>query len=366
MTELIAVPGLTAAGCGQRQQLMRDRLRINGLDAALLTLPQHVHYLSGHWEPPVRATALALLTDGPSVLALSSDSHDHITCADCVTFEAQKLCTLVDDQIAAALNALRPCLDGVQRIGCDVVQRASFLRDFTVEDLGPLLLALRRRKAPDEIAMIRHGISGCEAAFARARKMLRPGVLEIQVYAAMQQAAVNAVGEPIGPFGNDFQAGTPGGPPRQRAVEAGEMMPLDIGVIVRGYGSDLCRTFAVDGNPSAAQIDAHKRITETLAHIEEIAHAGVRCRQIYDRAFKMLDGHNGWRFFHHLGHGIGLASHEAPRLNPNWDDTLQIGDVIAVEPGLYGDNLRGGIRIEHDYLVTETGLERLSHYPVDL
>ena len=85
MTELIAVPGLTAAGCGQRQQLMRDRLRINGLDAALLTLPQHVHYLSGHWEPPVRATALALLTDGPSVLALSSDSHDHITCADCVT-----------------------------------------------------------------------------------------------------------------------------------------------------------------------------------------------------------------------------------------------------------------------------------------
>ena len=80
----------------------------------------------------------------------------------------------------------------------------------------------------------------------------------------------------------------------------------------------------------------------------------------------MLDGQHGWRFFHHLGHGIGLFPHEAPRLNPNWDDVFEVGDVFTVEPGLYGEDLNAGIRIEHNYLVTEGGLERLSQYPTDL
>jgi Xaa-Pro aminopeptidase len=40
--------------------------------------------------------------------------------------------------------------------------------------------------------------------------------------------------------------------------------------------------------------------------------------------------------------------------------------VIAVEPGLYGDDLCAGIRLEQDYLITEHGCERLSHFPLDL
>ena len=80
----------------------------------------------------------------------------------------------------------------------------------------------------------------------------------------------------------------------------------------------------------------------------------------------MIDGRNGWHFTHHLGHGIGLHCHEAPRLNPNWDDTFAVGDVFTAEPGLYADELRGGSRVEDNFLVTETGVERLSHYSTDL
>ena len=43
----------------------------------------------------------------------------------------------------------------------------------------------------------------------------------------------------------------------------------------------------------------------------------------------MLDGFSGWTFKHHLGHGIGLCNHEAPRLNPRWNDTLEVGDVFT-------------------------------------
>ena len=64
--------------------------------------------------------------------------------------------------------------------------------------------------------------------------------------------------------------------------------------------------------------------------------------------------------------GIGLFPHEGPHLNPQWDDTFEVGDVFTAEPGLYAPDLRGGIRLENDYLVTATGVELLSDFPLEL
>jgi len=58
--------------------------------------------------------------------------------------------------------------------------------------------------------------------------------------------------------------------------------------------------------------------------------------------------------------------HETPHLNPHWDDVLEVGDVIAVEPALYAPELAAGLRLENDYLVTETGLVNLSPFPLDM
>lgn len=52
-------------------------------------------------------------------------------------------------------------------------------------------------------------------------------------------------------------------------------------------------------------------------------------------------------------------------MNPAWDDTLEVGDVFAVEPGLYAPELAAGLRIENDYLVTSEGVERLTNFPID-
>ena len=53
-------------------------------------------------------------------------------------------------------------------------------------------------------------------------------------------------------------------------------------------------------------------------------------------------------------------------MNPHWNDIFQVGDVFTAEPGLYAPELRAGIRLEQNYLVTETGIERLTSYPLDL
>ena len=92
----------------------------------------------------------------------------------------------------------------------------------------------------------------------------------------------------------------------------------------------------------------------------------MSCREIYQEVFDWLRTAPVGTWSSHLGHGIGLFPHETPHLNPSWDDRLENGDVIAVEPALYAPSLKCGMRIENDYLVTETGLELLSPFPLGL
>ncbi len=351
--------GLTLAGCATRQNRLREKMRALELDAALLLDPRHVYYFGGHWEYSRLPVAL-LIEQDEATLVLSS-AEQYSCAAKIVTYEAARLATLVDDLNGAVLRPLENKLSKIEHLGCDGV----LLRQGTY-DLRPTLWQMRRAKDKDEIALIRRAVAACEAAYARAREVLQPDVSEIEIYAQMLATATMAAGERIGPMGNDFQSGSPGGPPRNRVVQSGELMPLDVSIVVRGYHCDLCRTFAVNGNPTKRQRVAHEAVLGALEYVEETARAGVSCRALYRNVFERLDGLNDWRFSHHLGHGIGLSPHEAPRLNPNWDDTLQVGDVFTVEPGLYGEELRAGIRIEHNYCVRENGLERLSQYPTEL
>jgi len=71
-------------------------------------------------------------------------------------------------------------------------------------------------------------------------------------------------------------------------------------------------------------------------------------------------------FWHHAGHGIGHHGHEAPRIIPGSEDIFEVGDVFTLEPGIYGDHLQGGIRLEDNYLLTESGLQNLFDYPMAL
>ncbi len=365
-TKPVNVPYLSLSGCWKRQERLRAVLAEVGLDAALITSRRHVHYFSGYWTRSILPSALLIQAQGETVISVANSVTEELAADAIETYSSSYFGTLVDDLPSAALQALAPRMSGIKRIGFDRSPPFCMVQNHQWNDLNLALRRLRRCKDGDEVALIRHAIAGCEAAYSRAREVIQPGVTEIAVYAAMLAAATETVGEPIGEMGNDFQSGTPGGPPRARPMEAGELVPLDVSIVVRGYSCDLCRTFSVDGQPTFQQRQAHEKVAAMLEHVEYSARAGMSCRQLYQDIFARLDGVNGWRFPHHLGHGIGLSPHEAPRLNPHWDDTLEVGDVFTVEPGLYGEELKAGIRIEQNYLVAESGLERLSHFPIEL
>ena len=149
-------------------------------------------------------------------------------------------------------------------------------------------------------------------------------------------------------------------------AQAGELYILDLGVGFRGYRTDNARTFSVDGQVSSIQQRAWETLTTVFPLIESTVRPGVSCKAIFERVDAMLAKFTPGEFFHHLGHGVGLAGHEGPRLNPNWDDIFEEGNYFTVEPGLYHDELRQGIRLENNYVVTADGVELLTDWPLEL
>jgi Xaa-Pro aminopeptidase len=79
----------------------------------------------------------------------------------------------------------------------------------------------------------------------------------------------------------------------------------------------------------------------------------------------ITDAGFGANFGHGLGHGVGLMVHEAPRLSPESEDTLEAGHAVTIEPGIYLEGL-GGVRIEDLAIVREDGIDVLTSFPKEL
>jgi Xaa-Pro aminopeptidase len=356
---VITQPALLPNWCRVRQKRLCDLLAAEGYDAALFVESRFVHCFAGHWCSSPAIAALLVEVNGPTTLAVPRAPKGGVAADHLLVYESRRLGTLVEDPLEAALRPLEGRLARLARVaGDDRTSAARRPRAFA--RLGPALARCHRAKDPDELALLCRAVECAEAAFRAAREALEPGLDEVSLYALMLAAAVREAGEPIDDFGNDFQIGTPGGPPRRRAAQCGEVAILDVSVSFRGYRSDLCRSFVVGGQPSAGQMEAAARITETLRALEVmIAHERC-CRRLDQFARARLDGFQNCAFPHHLGHGIGLFPHEAPRLNPYWNDHIETGDVFTLEPGLYAPTLNAGLRIENDYYLAPEGLVRLS------
>jgi len=354
---------------GRQARLLAEMQRL-GMDLVILTRGESVQWLTGVYVGPLFAPVATIDDSGKVTLALPERKASLPAAADLlVPYQAKWHSTLRDDQRAASTTALLDALTvRPKRVGGEwSCLGPRWLEAFgDIEEIGPTMFELRRRKEPDELRMMQRANEANRAMYAAAREMIRPGVNELDVYNRLQAVAVSKLGESLTYFGQDFRCNARGGPPRDRQAQAGELYILDLGVGFRGYYSDNARTIAVDGQPTEAQQQAWQRIADVFPLVESAIRPGASCRQLFEQVQAVLDDCQPWVFNHHLGHGVGLAPHEGPHLNPHWDDHFQPGDFLAVEPGLYHEQLRHGIRLEQNYLVTDTGVELLTDYPLEL
>ncbi len=202
----------------------------------------------------------------------------------------------------------------------------------------------------------------------RAREIIAPGVNELDVFNELQAVAVREYGEMLTGTGNDYASGERGGRTRAiAAIAAGELYILDLGPAFRGYFADNTRVTAVgpSSRPTSSikRLGAHPARSSTMVEQHRQARARVAV-QLFEEAHQWLNqavsrgsSNITWAT------ASDCSRTKRPHLNPHWDDAFESGEVFAVEPGLYGEGLRAGIRLENNYLVTETGVELLTPFP---
>ena len=358
--------------CRARQQRVLEVMRQQNLDLVVLTQNAHVQYLAGPRYAWTFQPAVALTADGKLTLVAPNKPPEVSAADEVLTYQAQWHSTMRNDQreassaVLAAWLAAQPQHDW---IGVEYSTYPVFLSQQVNSeyfDIEPAIYRLRRKKDAHELALLNKAIAGTARMYELAREIVKPGVNELEVFSQLQAAAVNEYGEMLTGTGNDYRCAARGGPPRDRVAQEGELYILDLGPAFRGYFADNARTIAVGGKPSGPQQQAWEYIMQVFAHVESVVKPGKNCQELFHEAQAILDESPVGVFNHHLGHGIGLFPHEAPHLNPNWDDTFEVGDVFTCEPGLYADELRVGMRIENDYLVTEEGIELLTEFPLEL
>lgn len=230
------------------------------------------------------------------------------------------------------------------------------------EPTSGIVEGLRAVKAPGELDALRAAAAISDAAFAALAEERFVGRTEIELAWRMREL-LHEHGSSELSFDTMVAAAENGSSPhsdnREAAIPANTLVIVDAGCRVDGYASDCTRTFATGDLD-----DDLARMYEMCLHAQlaglEAMGPGVTGRDA-DAAARDVIAAAGWgeEFGHGLGHGIGLEVHEAPASRPESSDTLEAGNVLSCEPGIYLPG-RAGVRIEDMVLITADARERLT------
>jgi len=232
-------------------------------------------------------------------------------------------------------------------------------------DASAAIRAARNIKDASEIERLERAAAIGSAVGREIPDLLKAGITEFALaaeieYRMMRQGASGRSFSTIVGFGS--HSAEPHFTPEDRRLESGQSIVCDFGAYFRRYASDITRSFHFGRTD-----DELRRVHETVERAQQAAlaviRAGVPAKEVHLAAQRVIDD-SPWkgRFTHGLGHSIGLAVHDGFGMNHTVDDPLEAGMTITVEPGIYLPG-RGGVRIEDDVLVTESGYRFLTTAP---
>jgi Xaa-Pro dipeptidase len=358
----------------EQRQRARDFLQSRSIDRALFASPFSVAWLTGFVPPPqLTPSAFAggpplVWYEGGQFTLITIDLHD--TAGITVPVHNYTGYT-IDRPIPGPANLQEIVRDLTGRhpqagtLGVETRHLPAFLlpSGTGAVEIDGWLDPLRMVKTAEELEKLRRAFSLADLAQQTARRAVRAGMREIEVWSAAHGAVQQAAGG-LMRFGNDcvvsYRENNIGGLPGDLALRPGDSLMVDLGTRVDGYWSDGCATYYAT-RPDERQTKMHQTAARALALAISLVRPGIPVNEI-DRRVRAVMEEAGYPVYpHHTGHGIGVSTHEEPRIVPYNPQPLEPGMVIMLEPGIYFPG-EAAVRLEDAVLVTPDGAEVLTHH----
>jgi Xaa-Pro aminopeptidase len=343
---------------------LREKLLTQGMDGLLILRPQNRRYLSNF-----TGSSGALLITANKALLFTDFRYIEQATVQAKEFEILKHAAVIWDTLGEYCQELNTI--GIEQDFVTVDQYKQLearLESNQLVSAEKLMEELRSVKDSAELSEIERAVRLADMAFSHILTFIEPGMTEIQValeleYFMRQNGASGSSFDFIVASGP--RSSLPHGVATERVISQGEIVKMDFGCMVNGYCSDITRTIIM-GDPNPKQREVYDTVLEAQLRAIAAIKPGLTGKQVDQvaRDFITSKGY-GDNFGHGLGHAVGLAIHEEPRLSPTGNKVLEPGMVVTVEPGVYLPNW-GGVRIEDMVVVTETGCRVLTQAPKDL
>ncbi len=360
-----------------RQARLRQRLSTLSLDALVVTCGPNIRYLSNH-----TGSSGVLVTTSDSVHVLVDFRYREAvqllqqSPAACPGLVVRDVPASYDEALLDCLRDLGASVVGFEAAHVPVATHERWRRmaearqlDVTFRSTEAVVEEARAVKDSFEISTLREAAARLTAVAASVFDAVQAGATERAV-AVMVESAIRHAGYDRSAFDTIVASGPnaalPHHHPGDRVLADGDLVVLDFGGVLDGYCCDLTRMVSIGSvSPEARRLyeavyDAHQAAIATIR-------PGVESTAVDTAARSLLEARGlGQAFGHGTGHGLGLDAHELPRITRVRADvasvSLEPGMVFTVEPGAYVPGF-GGVRIEDDVVVTETGCEVLTTVP---
>lgn len=349
---------------------LQAQLRRRKLDAFLVGQPENRRYLSGFTstDHAIAESSGMLLVPARGKVRLLTDFRYKLQAEREVPW-AEVI--LYPKGLLTLLGELLPDL-GISRLAFESHYTLHSLAGRMQEKLGKMGIellptediveAMRQVKDEEEIALIRRAVRLNEEVFAEIYRSLAGDETEIDIALALETAMRRRGAEgPSFPtiVASGENGALPHAVPGSDRIAKDRSLTIDMGLILDGYCSDMTRTF-VPGTATERYLELHRLVRRAQLAGMAAIRAGVKAAEV-DRAARGIIAAAGYGdcFGHSLGHGVGLAVHEDPRVSSRNTKRLRAGMVVTVEPGIYIPGW-GGIRLENMVVVREDGCENLN------
>jgi Xaa-Pro aminopeptidase len=348
-----------------RVSKLRKVLQSRGLDALLITSGINRRYLSGFTGSSgfvlVTGDDCYLLTDF-RYMTQAAEQADGLT----VVEHGPKFIDTVRELLPSGGNVRI----GFEQDHVTFSAYTAYAEALKPAELVPVSKAvedLRMIKDAEELAVMGRAADLADDTFRHILNVLKPGMterdvdLEMEFYMRTHGATCSSFDTIVA---SGERSAMPHGVASSRVIQGNEFVTFDFGALLDGYCSDLTRTVAL-GTPNPKLKEIYDIVLEAQLHALAHIKPGMTGRECDALARDIITRYGyGDQFGHSTGHGLGMEVHEWPRLSKLSDDILQPGMVVTVEPGIYLPGI-GGVRIEDDVVITESGISLLTHSSKD-